>query len=357
MGDAVNVAARMEQTAEPGPSRSPSDTYRLVADLFEVEPLGGVELKGKRRPVESYRVLGRLDAPWTVRAARRMDAPLVGREKEIAAIRAAFDRAHEGRGSVLLLVGDPGIGKSRLIEETDAIWAVAEPEDDRRWDFWGCVPFDTMQPYAQYRRLMKERADVKESDPAETVRDKIADLMEAIALEGWEERSEQVARALLGVEREDETPSGGRGVPRRGHRARRGLDAGAGRSPADRLRGPPLVRPCLARAGPSDHRARRGESRSWSSPRSAPIATAFSWEFKEWVEPELAAHATVLELDPLSAEQSDESDRGLLAVPEMTGAERQRILRKTEGNPLFVQEVARALIDGGVVERGEEGGG
>ena len=115
MGDAVNVAARMEQTAEPGSVQITEDTYRLVADLFEVEPLGGVELKGKRRPVESYRVLGRLDAPWTVRAARRMDAPLVGREGEMAAIRAAFDRAREGQGSVLLLVGDPGIGKSRLI--------------------------------------------------------------------------------------------------------------------------------------------------------------------------------------------------------------------------------------------------
>ena len=84
MGDAVNVAARMEQTAEPGTVQITEDTYRLVADLFEVEPLGGVELKGKRKPVSSYRVLGRLDAPWTVRAARRLDAPLVGRGTEMA---------------------------------------------------------------------------------------------------------------------------------------------------------------------------------------------------------------------------------------------------------------------------------
>ena len=83
MGDAVNVAARMEQTAEPGTVQITEDTYRLVTDLFEVEPLGGVELKGKRKPVSSYRVLGRLDAPWTVRATRRLDAPLVGREREM----------------------------------------------------------------------------------------------------------------------------------------------------------------------------------------------------------------------------------------------------------------------------------
>ena len=100
MGDAVNVAARMEQTAEPGTVQITEDTYRLVADLFEVEPLGGVELKGKRRPVESYRVLGRLDAPWTVRAARRLDAPLVGREDEMRGHPCrARGRVREGRGS------------------------------------------------------------------------------------------------------------------------------------------------------------------------------------------------------------------------------------------------------------------
>jgi class 3 adenylate cyclase/tetratricopeptide (TPR) repeat protein len=354
MGDAVNVAARMEQTAEPGSVQITEDTYRLVADLFEVEPLGGVELKGKRRPVESYRVLGRLDAPWTVRAARRMDAPLVGREVEMAAIRAAFDRAHEGQGSVLLLVGDPGIGKSRLIEEANALWAAVEPDDDRRWDFWGCVPFDTMQPYAQYRRLMKERANVKESDPAETVRAKIADLMGSIALEGWEERSEQVARALLGVEREDEPH----------------LEGEEFQGAATEL----VVGSTLAQGG---RRLIVFEDLHWCDHASLELVRAttrlvaenpivvlasfrpdrevISWGFKEWVETDLAAQATVLELDSLSSEQSDELIGAFLPIPEMTGADRQRILRKTEGNPLFVQEVARALIDGGVVERGDEG--
>ena len=79
-----------------------------------------------------------------------------------------------------------------------------------------------------------------------------------------------------------------------------------------------------------------------------PDREAISWDFKEWVETDLAAYATVLELDSLSAEQSDELIGAFLPIPEMTGAERQRILRNTEGNPLFMQEVARALIDGGV---------
>ena len=71
-----------------------------------------MELKGKRSPVASYRVLGRLDAPWTVRAARRLDAPLVGREDEMRVIRAALEGAREGRGRVVLLAATPGSARA-----------------------------------------------------------------------------------------------------------------------------------------------------------------------------------------------------------------------------------------------------
>jgi class 3 adenylate cyclase/tetratricopeptide (TPR) repeat protein len=354
MGDAVNVAARMEQTAEPGTVQITEDTYRLVADLFEVEPLGGVELKGKRRPVDSYRVLGRLDAPWTVRAARRLDAPLVGREREMSVIRAALDGTRDGRGRVLLLCGDPGLGKSRLIEEANAIWSELEPDDDRRWDFWRCVPFDTMQPYAQYRRLIRERAGVKETDPAETVRGKIAAMMEAIALQGWEARSERVARALLGVELPDEPPLEGEEFQREATEFVVGSTVAQG--------GRRLI--VFEDLHWCDHASLELVRATTELVAEAPIVVvisfrpdrqAASWGLREWIEAELEPHATVLDLEPLSAEQSDELIDAFLPVPGMADEDRRRILGKTEGNPLFLQEVARALIDGGVVQRAEDG--
>ena len=177
MGDAVNVAARMEQTAEPGTVQITDDTYRLVADLFDVEPLGEVELKGKRRPVRSYRVLARRASPWRVRAARPLEGALVGREPEMGLLRSALRGVQQERGSIVLIVGDPGLGKTRLVEEANALWSEMAPEDDRRWDSWHCVPYDTMQPYAQYRRLIRERAGITQTDPAEVVRGKIAELM------------------------------------------------------------------------------------------------------------------------------------------------------------------------------------
>jgi class 3 adenylate cyclase/tetratricopeptide (TPR) repeat protein len=354
MGDAVNVAARMEQTAEPGTVQITEDTYRLVADLFEVEPLGGVELKGKRRPVDSYLVLGRLDAPWTVRATRRLDAPLVGREQEMKVIRAALEGTREGRGRVLLLCGDPGLGKSRLIEESNVIWSKLEPDDDRRWDFWRCVPYDTMQPYAQYRRLIRERAGVRETDAAETVRTKIAAMMRAIALEGWEARSERVARALLGVELPDEPP----------------LEGEEFQLEATEL----VVGSTIAQGG---RRLIVFEDLHWCDHASldlvrattelvvdAPIVVlitfrpereALSWGLRDWIETGLPEHSTTLDLEPLSATQSDELIEAFLPAAGMTDIDRRRILGKTEGNPLFLQEVARALIDGGLVERADDG--
>jgi class 3 adenylate cyclase len=224
MGDAVNVAARMEQTAEPGTVQITEDTYRLVADLFDVEALGGIELKGKREPVSAFRVRGRLDAPWKVRASRSLEGPLVGREAEMGIVRSALERAREGIGSVVLLVGEPGIGKSRLVEEANALWAELEPEDERRWDFWYCVPFDAMQPYAQYRRLIRERAGIVESDPPDVMRAKLAEVMGRIALQGWHDRSERAARALLGS-------SGGRRSLFRAGVQREAASSSARRSP------------------------------------------------------------------------------------------------------------------------------
>ena len=353
MGDAVNVAARMEQTAEPGTVQITEDTYRLVADLFDVEGLGGIELKGKREPVPAYRVRGRLDAPWRVRASRSLEGSLVGREAEMDLVRRALERTGEGEGSVILLVGEPGIGKSRLVEEANALWAELEPADERRWDFWYCVPFDALQPYAQYRRLIRERAGIVETDPAHVMRSKIAVAMARVALEGWRERSERVARALLGVEQEDEEHLEGEAFQ---HEANELVVGSTLAQPGRRLvvfedlhwcdqASLDLVRAtvALARDHPYVFIA-----------TFRPDPSAPSQLFSEWVEDELADRTIVIELQPLTGPESERLIDELLPVA-MPDDLRRRILDKTEGNPLFVQEVARSLIDGGAVERAGDG--
>jgi class 3 adenylate cyclase/tetratricopeptide (TPR) repeat protein len=353
MGDAVNVAARMEHTAEPGTVQITEDTYRLVADLFDVEPLGEIEVKGKRLPVSSYRVLGRLAAPWKVRATRSLDAPLVGRDSEMAAVVSAIDDLPRGRGSILLITGEPGLGKSRLVEEANARWSELRPDDDRPWDLWQCVPYDTMQPYAQYRRVIRERVGITETDPADRVRARIAELM-TIAPEGWAARSERVARALLGVEHPDEPHLEGEAFQREATELVVGstIALGGGR----------LV--VFEDLHWCDHASLELVRATTELVVQMPILIlitmrperdAPSWELKAWVQDELSDHSMVLELERLTPQQSDRLVDELLPTDGMPEAVRDQILARTEGNPLFVHEVARDLIDRGFVQQGEAG--
>ena len=116
VGDAVNVAARLEQAAAPGEIVIGEETLALVRDAVQVEALAPLELKGKSEPVAAFRLVSvDADAPGI---ARHLDAPLVGRERELALLRQAWDRAVLESGCHLFtLIGEAGVGKSRLVGE------------------------------------------------------------------------------------------------------------------------------------------------------------------------------------------------------------------------------------------------
>ena len=112
-GDAVNVAARLEQSAEPGHVLIGQTTLELVGNAIEVEPIAPLVLKGKAEPVDAYRLLRVRDAP-----ERRHEALFVGRERELALVRAAWERVRdERRCELVTVVGEAGVGKSRLVAE------------------------------------------------------------------------------------------------------------------------------------------------------------------------------------------------------------------------------------------------
>jgi class 3 adenylate cyclase len=112
-GDAVNVAARLEQAAQPGEVLVGEPTLRLVREAAEVEPVEPLELKGKAEPVPAYRLLRVRDSPeW------RHDMRFVGREHELALVREALERVRAGQCCELVtVVGEAGVGKSRLVAE------------------------------------------------------------------------------------------------------------------------------------------------------------------------------------------------------------------------------------------------
>ena len=117
-GDTPNIAARVQAAAEPGTVVITEAVHRLVSGLFVVEDRGTQALKGIERPVQLYRVVqpsgvrGRLEAA----AAARGLTPFVGREDELRSLMNRWERTLDGEGQVALIVGEAGIGKSRLVQ-------------------------------------------------------------------------------------------------------------------------------------------------------------------------------------------------------------------------------------------------
>ncbi len=160
LGDAVNVAARLEQAAQPGEVLIGESTYRLVRELCRVEPAAAVEAKGKSAPVGAYRLLG-LSAPGTP-AARGVTA-LTGRERELTLLEGTFHEIETERSCRLVtVVGDPGVGKSRLVGElVDRIGLGALPVEG------GCLSYGEGITYWAIGQIVRSLAGIRDDHSRE----------------------------------------------------------------------------------------------------------------------------------------------------------------------------------------------
>ena len=117
-GEAPNVAARVQAAAEPGTVLVTGNVQRQVAGLFVAEEQGARELKGVSEPIQLFRIIRA--SSGRRRGGARTLTPFVGREEELSLLTRRWDRARRGEGQLVLIVGEPGLGKSRLIEEFHA---------------------------------------------------------------------------------------------------------------------------------------------------------------------------------------------------------------------------------------------
>src|SRR5207244_7045714 len=133
---AVNLASRMEQMAEPGTAQITGSTHKLIASLFEFEPLGDIEVKGKAEPVAAYRVLNKREGAVPTRGIEGLSSPLVGRQRELNTLLGRVDELVAGQGQIVSVTGEAGLGKSRLLAELRKALAtrgIATTKDDGRW--------------------------------------------------------------------------------------------------------------------------------------------------------------------------------------------------------------------------------
>ena len=358
LGNAINLASRMEQTAVPGTVQIAHDTYKLVKPLFEFEELGGIEVKGKAEPVPAYQVLGSKKLATRVRGIEGLHADIVGREAEMQTLRELMSDLKQGVGRIVCVLGDAGLGKSRLITETYQVFEeVVGSEGD--WYETSALSYETNQAYGMFQRLLRRMTGIASEDQPSLVREQVASLVESLP-EVRRPRAMQVLEALFGVEAEED------GLPLEGESFRRELSEAVQEWCRARFSARPTVMVF--------------DDMQWSDAASIellqqllsltgeiplvllcalrPERDAPAWQLKAAADENYPHRYSELSLRPLSQDDSSELVNRLLAIAEISDAVRVSILEKSGGNPFFIEEVVRTLIENGAVvseERSDNG--
>jgi class 3 adenylate cyclase/tetratricopeptide (TPR) repeat protein len=334
VGDAVNVAARLQTAAAPGEIVIGSATHQLVQDAVEVGPAEPLELKGKTEPVVAYR-LHRV-APGAEGHSRRLDAPMVGRERELDALQQAFERAASaGSCQLFTILGTAGVGKSRLVAEF-----LGSARDQARVVRGRCLPYGEGITYWAVAEIVRQAAGINDGDAAAMERERIdtfvAGLPEAAAL----------ARGLAGLIGLEASAAQEELV----WAFRRALEHLAHERPlvvlvddihwaeptlldlmesvADLARDAPILFICPARPEFLDDRP------TWGGGK---------------------INATTILLEPLAEGSARELIDALVPGGALPAAVRNRIADAAEGNPLYVEEFLRSLIDDGALVASDDG--
>jgi class 3 adenylate cyclase/tetratricopeptide (TPR) repeat protein len=328
-GDVVNVAARLEQGAQPGEILMGADTLSLVRGAVRVEPVEPLSLRGKADAVPAFRLLGVVAG--AARVGLRLDSPMVGRGAELQQLLDAFDRAARGSNCQLVTVlGTAGVGKSRMTREL-----LSRLADRPRVLEGRCLPYGEGITFWPVAEMVKHAAGIEDSDDSAAAREKIGALLQGEGGETVLIRDRVAAAIGLGEAQG--------GIQETFWAVRRFLEFLARDRPvvavfedihwaestlldligyvAGFSRAHPILLLCLARPELADQR------------------------------PDWGSAGTVVSLSPLK------DDDGALLVQNLVGQTtlpaqiRGRILEAAEGNPLFLEEMLQMLIDDGLLHR------
>jgi class 3 adenylate cyclase/tetratricopeptide (TPR) repeat protein len=327
-GDTVNVAARLEQAAQPGEILIGAGTLSLVRDAVRVESTEPLPLKGKAEPVPAFRLLDVL--PGAPPFARRLDSPMVGREDELRQVMDAFDRVESGRSCELVtVVAEAGGGKSRLTMEVLSGLAGRALVLEGR-----CLPYGEGITFWALGEMVRRAAGIDEADPPAHALAKIAGL-----LRGNDDAALVRDRVGTAIGLSDATGA----IQETFWATRRLLEALA------------AVRPVVAVF----------DDIHWAEPTLLDLleyVVGFSRDHPVLVlcmsrpelretRPEWDRAGTVITLSPLDPATSEDLIQNLIGSSRLPSQIRDRIVEAAEGNPLFVEEMLRTLIDDGVLRR------
>jgi class 3 adenylate cyclase/tetratricopeptide (TPR) repeat protein len=343
VGQTTHLAARMEQIAMPGSILITAGTLGLAEGYVEVEPVGPIAIKGLSEPVEAYEIrrAGRVRTRLQASTARGLSR-FVGRDAEMEQLRAAQEQATAGHGQVVAVVGEPGVGKSRLFYEflrshRTRGWLILESAS---------VSYGKATAYLPVIDLLKSYFRIEPRDDARTIAEKVAG--KVLMLDRTLEDAIPAVLALL-----DTLPEGSPfRILEPPDRRRRTLQA---------------IKALLLRESRVQPLVLVFEDLHWidsetqaildsllDSLRAAPILLLVNYrpEYQHGWGSRTCYRQ--LRIDPLGGESADELLRALLGADPSLDALKRLLLERTQGNPFFLEESVRGLLEVGALA-GERG--
>ena len=343
VGDTTNLGSRMESMAGPGTVLVSGNTHRLVRDFFEFESLGKIEVKGKKEPQEAFELIKASEVATRIGASVAKGLTrFVGRKNSMAALLDAFDRVKSGSGQVVGLLGEAGVGKSRLLLEMRNLL----PQGEYRYLEGRCLQYGGSIAYLPVLDILRSFFDIKEGDREFLIKKKMAEKILDL-----DEKLKGVIppfQSLLSLKVDDEE------FPKLQPKEKREKTFEA-------------LRDLLIRVSQEKPLVLTVEDLHWMDKTSEEfLGYLIGWLINTPImllllyRPEYThpwgskSYYTKIGLEQLGTQSSSELVKAILeegeAAPELT----QLILNRTAGNPLFMEEFTHALLENGAIERKDE---
>lgn len=354
VGETVNLAARMQTAADPGAVLVTASTHRLAGSIFEYEDRGKIPIKGKAEPVQVYRVLRERKGAVRPRGIAGLSSPLVGRHREFSTLLQITTELRQGRGSTVAILGEAGMGKSRLTSEWKKA-ALAESGDTMLgWCEGRCLSYGASMAHHLSTDILRAVLGVSADATEAELQAALRTALEGVLPDQLDEVYPYLGH-LLGVRLEDEMVS-----------RVRFLDGPT--LQAKYIAAYTSLLRAMARLAPL---VLIFEDVHWADPSSvelmshvmpivadSPVVFAFisradresvGWKLITQAHEIPGVGAIELHLAPLSEADSQHLVHNLLEIEALPRRVRELILAKAEGNPFFVEEVIRMLIDQGAI--------
>jgi class 3 adenylate cyclase/tetratricopeptide (TPR) repeat protein len=329
IGDTANVAAGLQQLAEPGEILLSEATRVSAQGYARVDPLGPVTIEGKTEPILAYRLLGvshRRSALDEATSAHK--TIFVGRDKELAVLKDFLRQVENGQGQAIGVVGEPGIGKSRLLAEFHRQLAV----ESVTWVEGSCLSYGTSIPYLLVIDLLRGYCGIVETDTPEAIADKVRSYLFEMGLDPGQDGA--VLLHLLGIEEVagSPAPSNPEAVKAKIFEVFRRLSIRS-----SRRRSLILVLEDLHWVDKASEELLGILAEDVSGAPIFLLAAYRPGYHPPWLD---KSYAGQIPLNPLSREDSLRVVRSVVRAERLVDQVTEEIVAKADGNPLFLEQLA-----------------